>query len=539
MSGLHDAAVLARAGMIEPAHLLRSRKALSDVRHWGPVVGAAKLAARRRPDDIGIADDRGEVTFGELERRSTALAKSLRAKEIGPKSVVAVLCRDHRGPIETLLACGKLGATTILLGTGLAAPQLAGLIRRERVDVVVHDQEFTPELIELDPSVQRFVAWRDEAGAGVPTLDELVADAPKARLRRPPDVSKVVLLTSGTTGSPKAAPRKIRSGLAAADFLDRIPLRAGESTFIAAPIFHGIGFLHVVLALGLGSTMVMRRRFDARQTMAAVDRYGCSTLVVVPTMLQRIMELGERELTGYDLAKLQVLFCSGSALSPALATLTMDRLGDVLYNFYGTTEVAVATVATPADLRAAPGTVGLSPHNITVRLYDAANVEIIGAGKVGRILVGSSLRSTGRTARDEIDGLVATGDLGHFDSAGRLFIDGREDDMIISGGENVFPGEVEHLLMTHYQVRDAAVVGVPDHQFGQRLRAYVVPTPGAELDPAELREFVRVSLARHKVPRDVVLVQHLPRTATGKVIRAGLEAANGPLPRSEEGTARP
>jgi fatty-acyl-CoA synthase len=524
MSGLHDVSVLARSGMISPAHVLRTRRALADVRHWGVVVGAAKLAARRRPEATGVVDDRGELTFGELDQRTTALAKSLRAKEVGPDSVVAVLCRDHRGPIETMLACGKLGATTILLGTGLAAPQLAALIRREHIDVLVYDQEFADVLAELDPETKRFVAWRDEPGAGVPTLDELVADAPKGRLRRPPEVSKVVLLTSGTTGAPKSAPRKLRSAMAAADFLDLIPLQYGESTYIAAPIFHGIGFLHVVLALGLGSTIVLRRRFDARQTMAAVDRYGCSTLVVVPTMLQRIMELGERELSGYDLAKLRVLFCSGSALAPSLATLTMDRLGDVLYNFYGTTEVAVATVATPADLRAAPGTVGRTPHNCTVRLYDVDNHEISGPGKVGRILVGSSLRAGGRAIHDEVDGLVDTGDLGHFDQDGRLFIDGREDDMIISGGENVFPGEVEHLLMTHYQVRDAAVVGVPDHQFGQRLRAYVVATPGTKLNPAELREFVRVSLARHKVPRDVVIVPHLPRTATGKVIRNQLES---------------
>jgi fatty-acyl-CoA synthase len=258
--------------------------------------------------------------------------------------------------------------------------------------------------------------------------------------------------------------------------------------------------------------------------MAAVDRYGCSTLVVVPTMLQRIMELGEQELSGYDLDRLRVLFCSGSALSPGLATEAMDRLGDVLYNFYGTTEVAVATVATPEDLRAAPGTVGYSPRNCVVRLYDVDNREVTGANKVGRIHVGSHLRAAVRSGRDEVDGLVDTGDLGHFDEDGRLFIDGREDDMIISGGENVFPSEVEHLLMTHYQVRDAAVVGVPDHQFGQRLRAYVVPTPGVRLDPTELREFVRVSLARHKVPRDVVIVPRLPRTATGKVIRDRLDS---------------
>ena len=519
MGTLHDVAVLARAGLLSPAHLPRSRRALADVHKWGPVVGAARLAARRRPEATGLVDDRGETTFRELDQRSSALAKSLRARDIGPGTVVGILCRDHRGPVETLLACGKLGATTIMLNTGFAAPQLARLIQRESVEAIVHDQEFTGVLAELSPRLPRYVAWRDEAGAGVPTLDELVADAPKGRLRHPREVSKVVLLTSGTTGTPKAAQRKIRSGLAAADFLDLIPLRSAESTYIAAPMFHGIGFLHLVLALALNSTVVVRRRFDARQTMASVDRYRCSTLVVVPTMLQRIMELGSRELSGYDLSALRVLFCSGSALPPSLAKLTMERLGDVLYNFYGTTEVAVATVATPADLRDSPGTVGFSPRNCTVRLFDVDGDEVTAPGAVGRILVSNGLKASVRGGRERTDGLVDTGDLGHFDDKGRLYIDGREDDMIISGGENVFPGEVEDLLLTHYQVRDAAVVGVPDHEFGQRLRAYVVPTPGATLDPAELREFVRVSLARHKVPRDVVIVPRLPRTASGKVIR--------------------
>ncbi|AHH99848.1 AMP-binding protein [Kutzneria albida] len=527
---LHDLAVLARAGMVgSPASLVRGVRSLLDTHSWGPVVGAARTAARRAPNATGLIDERGGLTFREIDERSSALARSLWAKGVCAGQVVAVLCRDHRGPIESLLACGKLGATTILLNTGFAAPQLAGVLRRERVSVLIYDEEFTETLSEVPPALPRILAWHDTAPwAGTPTLEQMIADAPHVKLGKPTNPAKVVLLTSGTTGTPKGAERQVRSGLAAADFLERIPLRAKESTYIASPLFHAIGFLHMILAMALSSTIVVNRRFDPRQAVAAVDRHSCTGLVLVPTMLQRVLELGEAELAAYDLSSLRVLFCSGSALPPALCLRALNAFGDVLYNFYGSTEVAVATVATPQDLRAAPGTVGHSPRCSTVRLYDAEGRPVRRAHAVGRVHVGNGLKFSGYTSgggRRVINGLVDTGDLGHFDSQGRLFIDGRADDMIVSGGENVFPGEVENLLLTHYQVRDAAVIGVPDHAFGQRLRAYIVPTPGALVDPEEIKEFVRLSLARHKVPRDVVLIPRLPRTPTGKVIRRHLVRA--------------
>jgi fatty-acyl-CoA synthase len=202
----------------------------------------------------------------------------------------------------------------------------------------------------------------------------------------------------------------------------------------------------------------------------------------------------------------------------------MDAFGDVLYNLYGSTEVAYATIATPADMRAAPGTAGKPPHGTIVRLFDEKGREVA-PGEVGRIFVANSLLFEGYTGgggKAEIDGLLSTGDVGRFDEEGRLFVSGRDDEMIVSGGENVFPREIEDLLARHEAVADVAVIGVDDAQYGQRLKAFVVLGPGKELSADEVKAYVKENLARYKVPRDVVFVKELPRNATGKVVKREL-----------------
>jgi fatty-acyl-CoA synthase len=334
-----------------------------------------------------------------------------------------------------------------------------------------------------------------------------------------------VLLTSGTTGTPKGAPRHVSSPFAAAQFLDRIPLRPAERAFLGAPLFHGTGLSQFLLALTLGSTTLLRRRFDPRATLETLAKYGVEELVVVPTMLQRILALGDDEIRSYDTSALRIIFCAGSALAPEVGNRATELFGDVIYNLYGSTEVAVATVATPEDWKKAPGTVGRAPVGCTVRLYDENGNRITAADTVGRVFVGSGLKFSGYTgggSKDEIDGLLSSGDVGHFDADGLLFIDGRDDDMIVSGGENVFPAEVENLLVEHSAIADAAVIGVPDDDFGQRLKAFVVVKDGRTLDADVVREHVKANLARHKVPRDVEFVDELPRNATGKLLRGAL-----------------
>ena len=293
---------------------------------------------------------------------------------------------------------------------------------------------------------------------------------------------------------------------------------------IAAPMFHSWGFAHFTLALPLASTLVLRRRFDPEETLRALAQHRASALAVVPVMLQRIMDLGPETIARYDLRSLRVIALSGSALPGELATRAMDTFGDVLYNLYGSTEVAWATIATPADLRAAPGTAGKPPIGTVVKLLDADGREVK-RGEGGRIFVANEMMFDGYTgggSKEIVRGLMSTGDVGHFDAAGRLFVDGRDDEMIVSGGENVFPREIEDLLADHPQIDDAAVVGVDDEQFGQRLKAFVVPSSGSKLSEDAVKEYVRKNLARYKVPREVVFLERLPRNATGKVLKREL-----------------
>jgi fatty-acyl-CoA synthase len=301
---------------------------------------------------------------------------------------------------------------------------------------------------------------------------------------------------------------------------------------VAAPLFHSWGFAHYTMGLILGTTYVLRRKFDPESTLAEVARTRADVLAVVPVMLQRILELPEETRRKYDVSSLKVVAASGSALPGDLATNWMDHFGENLFNLYGSTEVAWASIATPEDMRAAPGTAGRPPRGTVVHLYDQ-DARLVPHGETGRIFVGNDMLFEGYTGggtKDVIDGLMATGDVGRFDAEGRLFVEGRDDEMIVSGGENVFPAEVEDLLVRHDGVQDAAAIGVEDTDFGQRLRAFVVLSPGAALSEDDLKAHVKRNLARYKVPREIVFIDELPRNATGKVLKRELKAHEVPNP---------
>jgi fatty-acyl-CoA synthase len=258
--------------------------------------------------------------------------------------------------------------------------------------------------------------------------------------------------------------------------------------------------------------------------LQAVAQHRCTALAVVPVMLQRTLELPVETLDRYDTSTLRVIAASGSALPGELGMRVMDVFGEVLYNLYGSTEVAWATIATPADMRAAPGTAGLPPRGTIVRLYDLDG-KMVAPGQTGRIFVGNEMMFEGYTGgggKDVIDGLMSTGDVGHFDPAGRLFVDGRDDEMIVSGGENVFPREIEDLLSDHPAVEEVAVIGVEDPDFGQRLKAFLVLRSGKKVGEDELKALIKANLAGFKVPREFVFMDELPRNATGKIIKREL-----------------
>ncbi len=523
---LFTARTLIESRMLEatrPDHIARRLVAL---KKWGPTpAGGYTAAAACNPDAISIIDELGTLSFGEVDRRTNALAHAMSDAGINEGDGVGIMCRNHRGFVEATVACSKLGCHALFLNTAFAGPQLAEVCAREDPAAIIYDEEFGGLLAGAFGDRRRLLAWSDANAGGVTTLEQLIDAGDRGAVVPPAKKGRLVILTSGTTGTPKGANRRQPESLdPIAGLLAKIPLRGRERTLIAAPLFHSWGLAHLILGIGLSSTLVLRRRFDPQDTLAALDEYGATALVVVPVMLQRILELGPKVIGRYDTGALRVIAASGSALPGELAENVMDTFGEVVYNLYGSTEVAWATIATPEDLRAAPGTAGRPPRGTVVRLFDGDDQEV-GPGETGRIFVGSELAFEGYTGgggKATVQGLMSSGDVGHFDAEGRLFIDGRDDEMIVSGGENVFPREVEDLVACLDGVEEVAMIGVPDADFGQRLRAFVVVAEGADVGEADIKAHVKANLARYKVPREIVFLDELPRNATGKVVKREL-----------------
>ncbi len=523
---------LVATGVLRPMSPARVLRLLGEARRWGPTAAAAvATSAIRHPQGCAVVDERGTLDWETLDRRTNAIANGLRSQGVAAHDIVGVLCRNHRGFVEASIVAGKLGADAVLLNTGFSGPQLGDVARREGVTVLVHDQHFAPEVAGsgLGAEVRRAVTWSGGEAGGDQTFDELAASGHVEPPTAPGRHSNVVILSSGTTGTPKGTRRtldrsSVQGGGSKASplgILARIPLRSRATTLISAPLFHSWGLSHLMVAGLLSSPMVLRERFDAEDALATIERERVDTFIAVPAMVQRILDLPGEVRTRYDTSSLRVVALSGSALPGGLATRWMDAFGDNLYSLYGSTEVAGVAVAGPADLRAAPDTAGPVLPGIDVRIIRDDETEAA-TGETGGIYVRSSMLFDGYTgggSKKVVDGYMSTGDVGRLDGAGRLFIGGREDDMIVSGGENVFPQEVEEVILRHPGVREACVVGVPDEQFGQRLAALVVPEEHGAPTEDELRGWVRDNLARHKVPRSVELCKELPRNPTGKVLR--------------------
>jgi acyl-CoA synthetase (AMP-forming)/AMP-acid ligase II len=515
--GLRATRAVRDVGMLRPIRPDRAARLPFQYVRFGPNPGTVgAMAALRYPDRTAIIDEAGSLTYAELEHRAAALATALKER-VDEDERVGVLCRNHRGFVTAVLAASRLGGDVVLLNTDFSATQLGQVAEREGIGLLIHDQEFDPVVDESAFAGQRVHAWVDGAGAHQ-SIDDLVATTEPEPLR-PSRPSKVIVMTSGTTGTPKGARHDISlfsmipAGLT---HMMRVPLKSGAPIVVAPPMFHVLGFAYASVALGMGMPLVLFRRFDPVQVLEAIEDHQAEALVAVPVMLQRILDAANGHSTA---ASLEVVVCGGSALHPHLSEAFTARFGDVLHNLYGATETGWATIATPEDLRAAPGTVGKPSYRLTIKILDEEGRELP-TGEVGEIYTGGGLRFAGYTGgggKAERDGLTGTGDLGHFDAEGRLFIDGRADDMIVSGGENVFPGEVEDLLGGHSGVAEVAVTGVDDEKFGQRLVAYVVRADGSDVTEDDLKAYVKKHLARYKVPRDVHFVDELPRTSTGKV----------------------
>lgn len=528
---LHYARKMFEAGALRLESPQAMAAMLADIRRWGEFGMIPALNARRHPDRVAIIDDDGEMTFGELDRAAHAVANGLRAKGVKGGDGVALLIRNHRWFLVGVYGAARVGARIILLNSEFSGPQIKEVSEREGAQVIIYDDEYTAAVSQAEPALGKFRALatnpdKDEpSGSTDDTLADLIARSSKQPAPKVTKHSSVIILTSGTTGTPKGANRSTPPSLAPiGGVLSHVPFKGGEITSLPAPMFHALGFLHATIAMMLGSTLVLRRRFKPATVFADIEKHKVTAIVVVPVMLSRMLDELDKMAPKPDLSSLRIVFVSGSQLGAELAGRALRELGPIIYNLYGSTEIAFATIARPKDLSINPATVGPPVKGITVKILDDNGGEVP-QGDVGRIFVRNTFPFQGYTGgggKQIIDGMLSSGDVGYFDEHGLLYVSGRDDEMIVCGGENVFPAEVEDLISGHPEVIEATALGVEDKEWGHRLRAFVVKADGASVDEDAIKAYVKENLARYKVPREVIFLDELPRNPTGKILKREL-----------------
>ena len=518
--------VFRQIGLLKPQLPHRLMGAGLQLLKWGPgFPSAVGAAAARFPHQTAIIDDAGELTWREVRDEANKLCQGLKDRGLEAGDSVALLARNHRYIVIASVAIMQAGGRILLLNTMASSSQLGELSTRENAKFVVLDQEF----LHVGDTVDRdklILAWVDgDKPADIPSLDELAGGQSAKAHKKPARHGSIIIFTSGTTGLPKGAKREEPEDLKPLiAFFGSIPYRGNRTVVLAAPLFHSWGLLNFGFGLSTVPTYVLRRRFDPVQVIKDVEKYRADVLVVVPLMMQRLVDVDPAIRKATDTSSLRITASSGSALAGDLANHFMDLYTESVYNLYGATETGWVTIASPEQLRAAPGTAGTPPFRTNVLILDP-NGKILPQGETGVIHVGNDMPFGGYTdgnTKSFSQGLMSTGDLGYFDEEGRLFVSGRDDDMVISGGENVFPRELEDALIDHPAVSDVVVTGIPDKDWGQCLAAYIVVRDGQTLTEQEVIDYAKERVARFAVPRKMLFLDELPRNPTGKVMKREL-----------------
>jgi acyl-CoA synthetase (AMP-forming)/AMP-acid ligase II len=527
VAGPRTLARLRDSGLVDRAAAAAAVRSLPWLAGRGPSLGIlSHLNARAFADRPAVIDRAGALTWSELDGRVNRLAGGLGSLGVSPGERVALLLRNGREFVETVLAAQKLGVVACPLNTWARAAELRPALEQTDPRVLVYDAQHAGQVRDLARGVEPVVAGDPSRGVpGSRPYEELLAGHPPTApgpltLRR--GSHRIVIHTSGTTGKPKGAARGTGGGeiTSILGLLTVVPLRRDDVVAIPAPMFHSFGMLTFSLAMVLGCTMALPEGFDPGGTLGLIEDTRATAVAMVPVMVGRIVALPEAERSRFDVSSLRIVFTSGASLSRELRARAREVLGDVLHDLYGSTEAGWVAVAGPEDMARRPGTVGRPVPGVEVAVFSPDGSRL-GPGETGEIHVRSDaafegyLSGEGRQGRD---GYMSIGDVGHLDEQGYLFVEGRADDMVVVGGENVYPVEVEQVIERVAGVEEVAVVGLPDPEYGQVLAAFV----GGSASREEILEACRADLASFKVPRRVELVDELPRTSTGKVLKRGL-----------------
>ncbi len=539
--GLLEPVLTARVGLrvgrqtgilaaLQPRGLVTAAK---DVLRTRSVPSWFRFHAANTPHRTALVYGAKRWSYFELDEIIDRVARGLRQAGIGRGDGVLVLAKNTPELIFAQAASARLGAAAVCASWRSTTREVEYLLEHSGARAVVLDASVTGVVEPLLPRPQlgdRVYVVGDDPVGFTPFAALLETAADDDPLADATGDAAVVIYTSGTTGKPKGAVRRFDAGSAypVLSFFDRTPLAMGQTHLTVCPLYHSTAFGFTTLAFVLGSQVVLLEGgFDEARFLEAVAEHRVAHTAVVPTMLQRLLTHVERHGGAESLASLRAVFSGGAPLSGPLARRAIETLGPVLYNFYGATETALVSLADSADLLAAPGTIGRVLPGNEVRLLDDGGREV-SAGEVGELFVRSGNlvagyhRDPGATAASMREGFFSVGDLARRDPRGYLFLEGRKRDMIISGGVNVYPPEVEAVLLEHPAVAEAAVVGIDDPDWGERVHAFVVRAGVVSVD--ELLAHARQSLAGPKRPRGVTFVDAMPRNPTGKILKRELRA---------------
>ncbi|MBD2867292.1 AMP-binding protein [Paenibacillus sp. IB182493] len=493
-----------RIGMLSPKGLYGLAAAV--YRYGVNPMALLGLAERTHGGKTALTDDRESLSFRQLAAESERLAGLLADNYgIGQGRKVGLMCRNHASLVKSVFAASMTGADLYLLSAEMSAGQLKQLTADYDFDLLIHDAELTPAVEQSAYAKAALLSYHDR----LPAVDNLLRAARQTnRPRRRASSGKIMLLTGGTTGKPKKIAHKpslFNYLQPFGELLSKLKLLHCSTAYIATPIFHGYGIAILLLFVALGKKIVLTSGFEAGRACTLIRRHGVDVVTVVPLMLSKMLKLGAG-----DLKTLACVASGGAELNPKLAEEALDKLGPVLYNLYGTSEAGLNLVATPQDLAHDARTVGRPIVGTRIRIANADGTEEK-AGIAGQICVKNKWSAKGVGG-----GWIKTGDIGYRDRHGYYYLCGRADDLVVSAGENVYPIEVEQLLIRHPDVEDVAVKGVRDEMFGQRLKAYVQPAELAGLSEEALMDWLRPRAARYQMPREIVFVREIPYTRLGK-----------------------
>jgi fatty-acyl-CoA synthase len=504
------------AGAFDPSRAIGAVGTLPWLLGRGPSLGTlTQIHEMADGSKTALVDRHGDLSWAELDARGNRLARALASMDLQPGDRVATLLRNGREAVEAINACQKLGYEVAPLNTWAKPKELRTILERSEPAILIYDPKHREQVQEG--------LGDDPEQKGAVDYESLIADQPDAQVFPfgPRGSQRILIHTSGTTGKPKAASRRAnaRATLAFLQVLAVVPYRADDVIVCPAPLFHSFGLLTLSIQMAIGATIVLPEKFDPKEMLELIERHGATAASLVPVMIRRILSLSDEE-KRHDLSSLRILLASGSAMSPEMRRETMELFGDVLYDLYGSTEAGWVAIATPEDIKDNGETLGKPVPGVEVAVY-GDNQARLEQGEHGELYIKSDMVFEGYASgedTEEIDGFLSIGDMGYVDEQGRLFVAGRGDDMVVIGGENVYPAEIEEVIDAIDGVEDVAVVGMQDDEFGEVLAAFVV----GSVDPETVKETAKRELASFKVPKQVEIVDELPRTSTGKIQKKAL-----------------